>query len=301
MPYWPVSKRRVTSWAERRDRTRCKPVVSHPVVSSKEVPQQSKEVPQQSSGYPSPASSQGKILIVDDDASVRRALHTTLQMLGFSTSEASGGEEALMLARTAPYDVVLLDINMPGMDGLESCRQLRWLLPRIAILMLTVRDSEDDKVQALEAGADDYITKPFHIRELTARVRAAIRRAQTLEDNTNTAICIGDIELVPAHREVRKAGDFIHLTRKEFDLLHYLMAHAGLPITHGRLLNAVWGPEYSHEVEYLRTFMRQLRKKIEDDPAAPKYLLTDVQIGYRFRDNHLVEPGSSTEHADSPD
>ena len=294
MSYWPVSKIRVASWAERTGQRPDTPAVSNPAVSGKEVPQQS-------SGYPSLASSQGTILIVDDDASVRRALHTTLQTLGFSTSEASGGEEALMLARTAPYDVVLLDINMPGMDGLEGCRQLRRLLPRIAILMLTVRDSEDDKVQALEAGADDYVTKPFHIRELTARVRAAIRRAQTLEGNTNTAICIGNIALDPTRREVRKAGDFIHLTPKEFDLLHYLMAHAGLPITHGRLLNAVWGPEYGHEVEYLRTFVRQLRKKIEDEPATPKYLLTDVQIGYRFRDNHLVSPGSSTEHADSPD
>jgi two-component system KDP operon response regulator KdpE len=277
MPYWPVTKKRVMLWAERPSRRPYTPTVSNPMVSSEEVPQQS-------SGYPSPAGSQGTILIVDDDASVRRALHTTLQTLGFSTSEASGGEEALMLARAAPYDVVLLDINMPGMDGL-GCRQLRRLLPRIAILMLSVKDSEDDKVQALEAGADDYVTKPFHIRELTARVRAAIRRAQTLESNTNTAICIGNIELDPARREVRKAGDLIHLTPKEFDLLHYLMAHAGLPITHGRLLNAVWGPEYSHEVEYLRTFVRQLRKKIEDEPASPKYLLTDVQIGYRFSEN----------------
>ncbi len=294
MPYWPVSKIRVASRAERPGRTPDTPVVSNPVVPDKDVPQQS-------SSSPSPAGSQGTILIVDDDASVRRALHAALQNLGFSTSEASGGEEALMLARTAPYDVVLLDINMPGMDGLESCRQLRRLLPRIAILMLTVRDSEDDKVQALEAGADDYVTKPFHIRELIARVRAAIRRAQALEGNTNTVIRIGNIELDPARREVRKAGDFIHLTPKEFDLLHYLMAHAGLPITHGHLLSAVWGPEYGHEVEYLRTFVRQLRKKIEDEPATPKYLLTDVQIGYRFRDNHLAGPRSSTGHASSPD
>lgn len=255
-----------------------------------------KDVPQQFPSYSSPASSQGSILIVDDDASVRRALHSTLQTLGFRTSEASGGEEALVLARTAPYDVVLLDINMPGMDGLESCRQLRRLLPRIAILMLTVRDSEDDKVQALEAGADDYVTKPFHIRELTARVRAAIRRAQTLDGRTNTVIGIGNIELDPARREVRKAGDLVHLTPKEFDLLHYLMAHAGLPITHGRLLNAVWGPEYGHEVEYLRTFVRQLRKKIEEDPATPKYLLTDVQIGYRFSEQRR----SSAEIVEGP-
>jgi two-component system, OmpR family, KDP operon response regulator KdpE len=231
------------------------------------------------------AHSSGSVLIVDDDASVRRALQITLQTLGFSTSEASGGEEALMLAGTAPCDVVLLDMNLPGLDGLEICRQLRRLLPRVAILMLTVRDSEDDKVQALEAGADDYVTKPFHIRELTARVRAAVRRAQALEDNTKGVIRIGDIELDPARREVHKAGNPVRMTPKEFDLLHYLMAHAGLPITHGRLLNAIWGPEYGNEVEYLRTFMRQLRKKVEDDPANPKYLITDVQIGYRFRED----------------
>jgi two-component system, OmpR family, KDP operon response regulator KdpE len=234
------------------------------------------------------APSSGRVLIVDDDASVRRALHITLQTLGFSASEASGGEEALMLVRTAAYEVVLLDMNLPGLDGLEICRQLRRLLPRVAILMLTVRDSEDDKVQALEAGADDYVTKPFHIRELTARVRAAVRRAQTQEDKTKVFLRIGDVELDPARREVHKAGNFIRLTPKEFDLLHYLMAHAGLPITHGRLLNAIWGPEYGDEVEYLRTFMRQLRKKIEDDPGNPKYLLTDVQIGYRFREGDLT-------------
>jgi two-component system, OmpR family, KDP operon response regulator KdpE len=258
-------------------------------------------VTQSLSQYPSTANSHGVILIVDDDASVRRALRTTLQTLGFSTSEASGGEEALVLARTSPYDVVLLDVNMPGMDGLETCRQLRRLLPRIAILMLTVRDSEEDKVQALEAGADDYVTKPFHIRELTARVRAAVRRAQALEDKTSATIRVGDIELDPARREVHKAGNFIHLTPKEFELLHYLMAHAGLPITHGRLLNAVWGPEYGDEVEYLRTFMRQLRKKIEDDPGNPKYLLTHIQIGYRFRENDLAAGRASTERINSRD
>ncbi len=238
------------------------------------------------SAYSSPgASGQAAVLIVDDDVAVRRALHTTLQTLGFTMSEASSGEEALALARAASYDVVLLDMNMSGMDGLETCRQFRRLLPRIAILMLTVRDREEDKVEALEAGADDYITKPFHIRELTARVRAAVRRVQTVEGASSAKIHIGQIELDPARRQVLKAGALIHLTPKEFDLLHYLMAHAGLPITHSRLLNAVWGPEYGGEVEYLRTFVRQLRKKIEDDPATPHYLLTDIQIGYRFRED----------------
>jgi len=250
----------------------------------------SDNVTERLSSYLAGATSRGVVLVVDDDASVRRALHTTLQTLGFNTSEASSGEEALVFARAVPYDVVLLDFNMPGMDGLETCRQIRRLLPRIAILMLTVRDSEEDKVQALEAGADDYVTKPFHIRELMARVRAAVRRAQARGESANTPIRVGDLELDPARREIQKAGNFIHLTPKEFDLLHYLMAHAGLPITHGRLLNAVWGPEYGDEVEYLRTFVRQLRKKIEDDPANPTYLLTHIQIGYRFRENDLVPP-----------
>jgi len=240
------------------------------------------------SSYSSNKTTPGSILIVDDDASVRRAVHITLRTLGFGTSEASGGEEALLLARAMPFDVVLLDINMPGLDGLETCRQLRRLLPRVAILMLTVRDNEEDKVSALEAGADDYVTKPFHIRELTARIRASIRRVQVLEDNQNATIRIGDIELDPARREVNKSGHVVHLTPKEFDLLHYLMAHADLPITHGRLLQAVWGPEYGQEVEYLRTFVRQLRKKIEDDSSTPKYLLTDMKIGYRFRENDLA-------------
>jgi two-component system KDP operon response regulator KdpE len=245
--------------------------------------------------------SAGSVLIVDDDTSVRRALNTTLKTLGFSIWEASGGEEALTLAHSAPYDVVLLDINMPGMDGLETCRELRRLLPRVAILMLTVRDSQDDKVQALEAGADDYVTKPFHIRELMARVRAAVRRTQTQQNNINASIRIGDIELHPARRVVHKAGNFIPLTPKEFDLLHYLMAHAGFPIAHGRLLHAIWGPEYGEEVDYLRTFVRQLRKKIEDDPGNPVYLLTDVKIGYRFRESDLANNWPPVERTGSND
>jgi two-component system KDP operon response regulator KdpE len=279
MRFRPASEILVAVWKEwpgRVGRTN-----DEPYFSSNQV---SQHFPPHSSIEPG----QGAILIVDDDTSVRQALHTTLNTLGFRTSEASGGEAALALVRTAPFDVVLLDFNMPGLDGLETCRQLRRLFPRIAILMLTVRDSEEDKVAALEAGADDYVTKPFHIRELTARIRASIRRTQVLQGSKNTAIRIGEIELDPARREVYKADNFIHLTPKEFDLLHYLMSHAGLPITHGRLLNAVWGSEYRDEVEYLRTFVRQLRKKIEDEPGAPKYLLTDVQIGYRFRDHDLV-------------
>jgi len=226
--------------------------------------------------------SQGKVLIVDDELAIRRALHTTLQGVGFAVNEAPSGETALQLVQEAEYDVVLLDINMPGIGGVRTCREIRRRLPRLGILMLTVRDSEEDKVTALEAGADDYITKPFNVRELTARIRAAVRRSRTTGPDPDAAIRIGNIELDPLRRVVRKRGEAIHLTPKEFDLLHYLMAHAGVPITHSRLLQAIWGPEYGGELEYLRTFVRQLRKKLEDHPAEPAYLLTDSHIGYRF-------------------
>ncbi len=287
MHFSAVSRDRLASWAQR----------TGSATSAAGSPLFSYNVTRHPSSHPS----QGAILIVDDDASVRRALRTTLQALGFSTAEASGGEEALVQVCTAPFDVVLLDINMPGLDGHETCRHLRRLVPRIGILMLTVRDSQDDKVRALEAGADDYVTKPFHIRELTARVRASVRRSQALEQEANLPIRIGEIELDPLRRELYKSGNFVHLTPKEFDLLHYLMAHAGLPITHGRLLNAVWGPEYADQVEYLRTYIRQLRKKIEDNAAAPTYLLTDLSVGYRFRENELASQRPPAERTNSQD
>jgi two-component system, OmpR family, KDP operon response regulator KdpE len=227
---------------------------------------------------------QGKVLIVDDEPSIRRALRTTFGTLGFDIAEAVTGEQALPLLQTANFDAVLLDINMPGMGGLEACREIRRQFPRVAVLMLTVRDNEDDKVEALEAGADDYVTKPFPIRELVARVRAAVRRSHAPAGNGNAVITIGEITLDPARRLVQKSGQTVHLTPKEFDLLHHLMKNAGLPMMHARLLNAVWGPEYGNELEYLRTFMSQLRKKLEDDTARPKYLLTDSHLGYRFRE-----------------
>lgn len=226
--------------------------------------------------------SHGKVLIVDDESAIRRALHNTLHGMGFDVDDASTGEAALNLVREAKYDVILLDINMPGIGGIRACREIRRILPRLGILMLTVRDREEDKVTALDAGADDYITKPFNIRELAARIRAAVRRSSASHINPDAVIRIGNIELDPARKLVRKAGEPVHLTPTEFDLLRYLMAHAGLPITHVRLLHAVWGPEYGGELEYLRTFVRQLRKKLEDDPAEPAYLLTDSHIGYRF-------------------
>jgi two-component system KDP operon response regulator KdpE len=226
--------------------------------------------------------SHGRVLIVDDDSAIRRALHNTLQGMGFDVDDASSGEGAMDLVCRSEYDVVLLDINMPGIGGIRACREIRKGMPLLGILMLTVRDREEDKVTALDAGADDYITKPFNIRELAARIRAAVRRSSAHHSDPDAVIQIGDIELDPARRLVRKGGKPVHLTPKEFDLLRYLMSHAGLPITHSRLLHAVWGPEYGGELEYLRTFVRQLRKKLEDEPGEPAYLLTDSHIGYRF-------------------
>ena len=227
---------------------------------------------------------QGTILVVDDDSSTRRALRVTLSGMGFAVVEAARGEEALSLARVTWFDAVLLDVDMPGMGGVEACRCIRHAVARLPILMLTVMDSEDDKVLALDAGADDYITKPFQVRELAARLRSAVRRRNALDANRDARIRYGKIELDPVKYRVQKGGRPIHLTPKEFEMLHYLMMHAGEPIPHARLLKSVWGPEYGNELEYLRTFVRQLRKKIEDDPQNPQYLLTDAYVGYRFNE-----------------
>jgi two-component system KDP operon response regulator KdpE len=231
-----------------------------------------------------PDQGHGTVLVVDDDSSTRRALRMTLSGMGFTVVEAARGEEALSLVRVTRFDAVLLDVDMPGMGGLEACRAIRHAVARLPILMLTVLDSENDKVLALDAGADDYITKPFHLRELTARLRSAVRRRNALDVNRDHPIRMGEIELDPVKYRVQKRGHSIHLTPKEFEMLHYLMLHAGEPIPHARLLKSVWGPEYGNELEYLRTFVRQLRKKIEDDPKHPQYLLTDAYIGYRFNE-----------------
>jgi two-component system, OmpR family, KDP operon response regulator KdpE len=173
---------------------------------------------------------------------------------------------------------------MPGLGGIEACRRIRLRDSRLQILMLTVRDREADKIEALDAGADDYITKPFSIPELAARLRSAVRRSNAPRTETSAIIAIGDIELDPERRVVRKRGSVLRLTPKEFDLLHYLMRHPGLPVAHLRLLRAVWGGEYGEELEYLRTFVHQLRKKLEDDSSSPEYLLTEPHFGYRFRE-----------------
>jgi two-component system KDP operon response regulator KdpE len=225
--------------------------------------------------------SAGSLLLVDDDSAIRHALVITLTAMGFAVEQVCCGEEAVTLAQKRQFEAVLLDVSMPGIGGVEACRQLRRLAPSLPILMLTVLDSQDDIVLAFEAGADDYVTKPFDIRELSARLRRAVSRNRSAEP-IGKVFAMGEIELDPARRSVKKKGETIHLTPKEFDLLHYLMENAGMPVTHAKLLRAIWGPEYGDELEYLRVFIRQLRLKLETDPARPAYLLTEPYIGYRF-------------------
>jgi two-component system KDP operon response regulator KdpE len=230
----------------------------------------------------------GTVLVVDDDSSARRVLRVTLAGLGFAIIEAARGQEALSLVRANRFDAVLLDFDMPGMGGIETCRCIRHAIVRLPIIMLSVHSGEEHKVCALDAGADDYITKPFRLRELTARLRSAVRRRNAPDDDRDAAIRHGVLELNPVTYRVLKAGRKIHLTPKEFEVLHHLMRRPGEPIPHARLLRAVWGPDYGNELEYLRTFVRQLRKKIEDDPQNPRYLLTDAHIGYRFSEHCLT-------------
>jgi two-component system KDP operon response regulator KdpE len=226
----------------------------------------------------------GNILVTDDDPDLRRVLKRTLDALGFQVCESSNGEQAIKTIETHRFQAILLDVNMPGAGGIATCREMRRRDPGLQILMLTVRDREADKIEALDAGADDYITKPFSISELAARLRSAVRRSATTGIDPGMPILIGDIELDPTRRTVRKAASLLRLTPKEFDLLQYLMNRPGVPLTHAKLLQAVWGAEYGQEVEYLRTFVHQLRKKVEDDPSSPEYLLTEPYFGYRFRE-----------------
>ncbi len=242
-----------------------------------------------------------RILIVDDEPAIRRALRPPLTELGFQFAEASRGEEALQVLHSGAYDVVLLDINMPGIGGIETLRRIRAFAPRLPVLMLTVRDGEEEKVEALELGADDYITKPFSTRELVARIRTAVRRVHAPARAEDAPIEIGEIRLAPTKRSVTKRGQPVHLTRKEYDILYCLMSRAGRVVSYAKLLTAVWGADCREEVEYLRTFIRQLRKKIEDDPSAPIYLLTDVYVGYRFADAQMLQGESGDKPAIATD
>lgn len=220
---------------------------------------------------------------MDDEAALRKVIRASLAASGFSVEEAGTGKDALSAMQQRAFDLVLLDVSMPGMSGVEACREIRELAPRTGIVMVTVRDAEEDKVRALEAGADDYVTKPFQFRELVARLRAVLRRTHMNGTNQATILEAGSLKMDFNHRLLFKAGEEIRLSPKEFDLLGYMMKHQGAPLTHVTLLRAVWGADYGGELEYLRTYVRMLRKKIEDDPARPQYILTEPWVGYRFR------------------
>jgi two-component system, OmpR family, KDP operon response regulator KdpE len=220
------------------------------------------------------------ILVVDDEPQIRRVLRSTLSFRGYTITEVSSGEEALELAPKIKPDLILLDVNLPGMSGIQTCREIR-RSSDAPIIMLTVRSAERDKVIALDAGADDYVTKPFGIEELLARIRASLRRhpsADALPPFSSKDLTV-DFE----SRRVTVAGEEIHLAPKEFEVLRHLIANIGKPVTHRRLLQIVWGPEYGEETENLRVVINQLRKKIEKDPSQPKYILTEPWVGYRFQ------------------
>lgn len=221
-------------------------------------------------------------LLVDDEPSFRRALRTSLAASGFAVEEAPSGEEAIAVLSRRSFDLVLLDVNMPGMGGLKTCREVRNLAPKTGIIMVTVRDSENDMVKALEAGADDYITKPVRFRELVARLRAVGRRISAEDSMDSVVLRVGDLELDMNRRLLHRDGEFIHLTPTEFDIMELLMRREGALVTHAHLLRSIWGPEYGTELDYLRSYVKALRKKIEEDPSRPKYLLTEPWVGYRL-------------------
>ena len=223
------------------------------------------------------------ILVVDDEPQITRVLKTTLSSQGYGIRTASDGEEALHAMSEWPPDLIVTDLRMPNMDGLELCREVR-KTSQVPIIVLSVKGEDSIKVQALDAGADDYVTKPFSMTELTARIRAALRRASVPDQPRVPLIELGDFRIDVPGRTVHVKTRDVHLTPKEFDLLVYLARHAGRVLTHRTLLAAVWGPNSVEQPEYLRVFVGQLRKKLEGD-AFSKYIVTEPWVGYRF------EPG----------
>ena len=221
------------------------------------------------------------VLVIDDEPQILRALRTILAEHKFRVTTASTGEEGLTLAAANPPDVVILDLGLPRMSGLEVCAQLReWT--QVPVIVLSAHDTEHDKVRALDKGADDYLTKPFGIDELLARIRVALRHSAQAQGSPEPVVTAGNLRIDLARHLVTRGEATVKLTATEFKLLAHLAANEGRVLTHQTILARVWGPEYADHTEYLRVYMRQLRKKLEDDPDQPRYLLTEPGIGYRF-------------------
>jgi two-component system KDP operon response regulator KdpE len=235
--------------------------------------------------------STGRILVIDDEPQIRRIMRTTLTGAGYEVDDARTGEQGLLKLREFRPDLILLDINMSGMSGLETCRALR-SDQNVAIIMLTVHNTEATKVAALDAGADDFITKPFSTPELLARIRAALRRV-AVPSSAPARLSVGELAIDFTARTVSRGSASFHLTPKELDLLRYLTQQANRAVPHRELLQAVWGPDYGDQVDYLRAFVKSLRKKIEPDPDHPRYITTEPWVGYRFNDAAEDVPASS--------
>jgi len=221
------------------------------------------------------------VLVIEDEPQMLRFLRPALQGHGFRITEATTGQEGIRQASTHAPDLVLLDLGLPDIDGLEVTRRLReWT--QVPILVISARGREDDKVAALDAGADDYVTKPFGVRELLARLRVALRRASRISGGETSRFKVQDLDLDLEKRRVSVGGKDIHLTPIEYRLLAELARNAGKVLTHSHLLRHVWGPGYAQQSHYLRVYMAQLRRKLEADPARPRYLLTEPGVGYRL-------------------
>lgn len=223
-------------------------------------------------------------LLVDDEASFRRALGASLSAIGYTVEETRSGEDALEILQRLSFDLVLLDINMPGIGGVQTCREIRAQMLDVGVVMVSVRDGENDLVQALDAGADDYITKPVRFRELLARIGAVLRRIRPESGGEPEVLRVGELELDMRRRVLLRNGEPVHLTPTEFHLLALLMENQGFPVTHVKLLRSIWGPEYGSELDYLRSFVKALRKKIEPNPSMPQYIITEPWVGYRLCD-----------------
>jgi two-component system, OmpR family, KDP operon response regulator KdpE len=223
-----------------------------------------------------------RIVVVDDDSQFRRAIRTVLDAEGYEVDEAGSGERALELVGSAKCDLVLLDINLPGKTGIETCKEIR-TESNLPIIMLSVRNAMGNKIEALDAGAQDYVTKPFAMRELLARIRSVLRRTASSASSRITRLQLGNAEVDFEARRVIVSGKQVRLTGKEFDLLLYLACNANKTIPHRQLLREVWGSEYTDERKYLRVFINRVRKKIESSPREPAYLRTEPFVGYRLQ------------------